>query len=65
MWRRLKTAVTGPDGACIGRHINEVAARGKRSKGSSLRSLNRRPITFNWLTMEGDVNLLISVDGEW
>jgi hypothetical protein len=26
MWRRLKAPVAGPDGACIGRHINEVAA---------------------------------------
>src|SRR5947209_2521168 len=26
MWRRLKAPGAGPDGACIRRHINEVAA---------------------------------------
>lgn len=26
MWRRLKAPVAGPDGACIGRRISEVAA---------------------------------------
>ena len=64
MWRRLKTAVAGPDGACIGRHINEVAAR-REVEGKFSPFVEPRPITFNWLTMEGDVNLLISVDGEW
>ena len=24
-----------------------------------------RPNTFNWLTMEGDVDVLISMDGKW
>ena len=24
-----------------------------------------RPSTFNWLTMEGDIEVLISMDGKW
>ena len=27
--------------------------------------VEQRPNTFNWLTMEGDVEVLISMDGKW